>query len=149
MVGQGNQLPWHLPADLQHFKALTLFKPVLMGRKTYDSIGKLLPDRRNIIISHQKDFKIPGAEVFASLPLALNALRLEKEIMVIGGATIFEQTFPLADRLYLTIIHAKFEGDVFFPRWEETEWEPVSIESHKPDEKNRYAYTFLELRACH
>ncbi len=146
VIGKANQLPWHLPADLQHFKKITLGKPIIMGRKTYESIGRPLPGRRNVVISRQENFRVPGCDVFSSLVDALDALTHEPEVMVIGGANIFEQALPLADRLFLTIIHEDFEGDTFFPEWSEAEWKEVASETHEPDEKNVYSYTFLELR---
>jgi dihydrofolate reductase len=143
LIGNHNQLPWHLPADLAHFKALTLNKPIIMGRKTYESIGKLLPQRRNIIISRQQ-LLIPGAEVFASVEQALDILSSEQEVIIIGGAMIFQQTLPLAQKMYLTIIEHVFTGDAFFPDWDKKAWREVSYEFHEPDEKNKYPYYFSQ-----
>lgn len=145
IIGNNNQLPWHLPADLKHFKAITLNKPILMGRKTYDSIGKPLPNRRNIIISHQKALSIPGCEVFSSLEAALQSVSASEEVMIIGGESLFRMSLPLAHRLYLTIIDHEFEGDTVFPEWDENEWIEELSETHQPDEKNKYSYSFIEL----
>ena len=146
VIGHQNQLPWHLPADLQHFKRITLHKVVIMGRKTFDSIGRLLPERRNIILTRQADFQFEGAEVFHSLEQALSALNDEAEVMIIGGQAIFEQALPLANYLYVTYIDEEFVGDTYFPVWDEHEWQRVSEKTHAVDEKNRYPYRFVEYQ---
>lgn len=148
VIGKNNQLPWHLPADLKHFKDVTMGKPIIMGRKTYESIGKPLPGRRNIIISRQKNLTIPGCEIFYSMDSALTALKMSEEVMIIGGAMIFQAILPRVTHLYLTIIHHAFEGDVFFPKLVESEWQEVSREDHSPDEKNCFAYSFVEMVRC-
>ena len=141
VIGKNNQLPWHLPADLKHFKTITMGKPIVMGRKTYESIGKPLPGRRNIIISRGgKNYE--GCDVFSSVDDALYALSNEPEIMIIGGANLFSQTLSLAQRLYITEIDVVIDGDVFFPELHKEEWQIVSNEKHLPDEKNAYIYTF-------
>ncbi len=145
VIGKDNQLPWHLPADLAHFKAITMGKPIVMGRKTFESIGKPLPGRRNVVISRQNNRTIPGCEVFQSIDEALRALSEHDEVMIIGGANIFEQTLSLANKLYVTVIEAEFDGDAFFPTWDEKQWKIISDVSHEPDAKNSYAYRFLEL----
>ena len=145
VLGNNNQLPWHLPADLRHFKEITLGKPVIMGRKTYDSIGKPLPNRRNIVISRDPNLIIPGCEIVHSLDTAIQLAGNEQEIMIIGGGNIFMQTLPLAQRMYLTIINQDFVGDAYFPQWNETEWKIVERSDHLPDDKNPYAYSFLTL----
>lgn len=141
-IGKGNQLPWHLPADLLHFKKLTTGFPIIMGRKTFDSIGKVLPNRRNIVISRQPSLEVPGAEVTGSLQGALELCREENDIFIIGGAQIFEQALPLADCIYLTVIQHDFDADTFFPALDKKTWEESSICIHKPDEKNIYSYSF-------
>ncbi|OGT36712.1 MAG: dihydrofolate reductase [Gammaproteobacteria bacterium RIFCSPHIGHO2_12_FULL_38_14] len=141
LIGNHNTLPWHLPADLAYFKKMTMGKPVVMGRKTHESIGKPLPGRRNIVISSTKTFY--GCETFSSVEAALAALSSEKEIMVIGGKNIFEQFLPKAQRLYITKIDAEFSGDVYFPACDLSQWEQVTVEKHTPDEKNVYSYCFL------
>lgn len=145
VIGKDNKLPWHLPADLRHFKELTLGKPVIMGRKTYQSIGKPLPDRRNIIISRNTDLIIAGCEVVHSLAEAIQIAKDEKELMVIGGADIFAQTLPLAQCMYLTIIQQDFDGDAYFPKWNAAEWQILERSDHLPNEKNLFAYSFLTL----
>ncbi|GAB4346542.1 MAG: type 3 dihydrofolate reductase [Gammaproteobacteria bacterium] len=145
VIGCGNRLPWHLPADLKHFKAVTLGKPVVMGRLTYESIGRPLPGRRNIVISRDPDYRAEGCEVVDSLAGALEAACDAEEVMVIGGATIYQQALPQAGRLYLTLIDENFEGDAWFPAWRESEWRQVASESHAPDEANPHPYRFVVL----
>ena len=118
VMGCNNQLPWQMPADLQYFKKLTLNKPIVMGRKTYESIGRSLPMRRNIILTNDKQFVAEGCEIFHRSEDILIALRDEQEIMVIGGASLFEHWWLIADCLYITYIDGEFEGDVFFPEWD-------------------------------
>jgi len=144
-IGKQNQLPWHLPADLRHFKTITMGKPIVMGRKTYDSIGKPLPGRRNIVISRQKNLVLEGCDVFSSLEAAIDALRSEDEIMIIGGATIFTEALPLAQKMYLTLIDTEVDGDTFFPAWDEETWREIANEVHEADEKNSYRYKFVTL----
>ena len=147
VIGKNNQLPWHLPADLQHFKQITMGKPIIMGRKTFESIGKPLPGRNNIVISRNQQLSIPGCTVFHSIESALAAMKAEPEVMIIGGADLFLQALPLAHRIYLTVIDAEFEGDTFFPVLDAKVWTLVSEALHLPDEKNRYSYRFLVYRA--
>ncbi len=142
-IGINNRLPWHLPADLQHFKKLTLGKPIIMGRKTYESIGKPLPGRRNIVISRNPQFTAPGCEVVPSLEAALTLTDSVEEVMIIGGAQLIAETLPLADRLYLTLIHQDFEGDCFFPDWNPQQWQQINREDHPADAANPYAYSFI------
>ncbi|HKO88596.1 MAG TPA: dihydrofolate reductase [Burkholderiales bacterium] len=126
VIGRNNRLPWHLPADLKRFKQLTLGKPVLMGRKTYDSIidqlGKILPDRDNIVITRQADFHAPGCRVANSVREGLEIAGDADEIVVIGGGQIFEETLPIADRIYMTWVQAEVEGDAYFPHVDWDEW---------------------------
>lgn len=141
VIGRNNQLPWHLPADLKHFKALTMGKPIIMGRKTYESIGKALPGRRNIIISHQKNLKIENGEVFSSIEAALSALKTASEVMIIGGANLYQQFIDRAESIYMTVIDAEFEGDTFFPPLL-PQWKLLAEEKFLADDKNRYGYCF-------
>ncbi len=145
-IGKDNKLPWHLPADLKHFKTLTTGHSILMGRKTFDSIGKALPNRRNIVISRQQDLIVEGAEVVQSLQDAFKLCVDEKEVFVIGGAQIFEQSLPFADILYLTVIHHNFDADTFFPEIEKNTWIKESSIRHEADDKNIYSYTFIKYR---
>ena len=147
VIGKDNGLIWHLPADLRHFKQMTLGHPMLMGRKTFESIGKPLPGRTSIIITTQKDYAAEGCIVTHSLQAAIEqATQLDEEICIIGGAEIYRQALPLTDKIYLTRIHHSFEGDVFFPELKQEEWETVEQEHHEPDEKNKYSYSFFKLR---
>ena len=140
-LGINNQLLCHLSADLQHFKAITLGKPIIMGRGTFDSIGKPLPGRLNIVLSH-KTSAIAGVTVLNSLDQALTQTKEMPEIMIIGGAQLFKQTLGMADRLYLTRIHHQFKADVFFPFIDEKLWCCRQQEYRQHDEKNNYDMTF-------
>ena len=144
VIGRDNGLPWRLPADLQHFKRVTLGKPVLMGRKTWDSIGRPLPGRHNIVISRQPHLAIEGCTVVATVDQALDLTREQAEVMVIGGAEIFKQLLPRSERLYLTRVHAHVPGDVHLPDLG-ADWIERSREYHAADERNEYAYSFLIL----
>jgi dihydrofolate reductase len=146
VIGRGNRLPWHLPADLRHFKSLTVGKPVLMGRKTYESIGKALPGRMNIVLSRAADFSPGDCVVAKSLDDARRAAGASAALMVIGGADIYRQCLPLASRIHLTLVHARIEdGDTLFAAWRGKEWEASSCERHAADDKNAYAYSFITL----
>ncbi|MDQ0245514.1 dihydrofolate reductase [Bacillus fengqiuensis] len=144
VIGKDNKLPWHLPADLKYFKELTMGHPIVMGRKTYESIGRPLPGRENIVITRDKDYTAEGCTVIHSIS---EVKELEEkrndELFVIGGAEIFEQTFSIADRLYITMIEAVFEGDTYFPDFNEDEWVVVSKEKGVKDERNVYEHYFL------
>ncbi|WP_295794972.1 dihydrofolate reductase [Mucilaginibacter sp.] len=141
-IGKDNKLLWYLPNDLKHFKAITSGHTVIMGRKTYESVGKPLPNRRNIIITRQ-DIKIEGCEVVNSIKAALELCRTEREVFIVGGAEIYKQSLHLTDRIYLTVVHKQFEGDSFFPEIKKTDWLQVSREDHQPDEKNSLPYSFI------
>lgn len=136
VIGIDNRLPWHLPADLKHFKAVTLGKPIIMGRKTWDSLGRPLPGRLNLVVSRQAGLQLDGAEVFASLPAAIARAdewareRGVDELMLIGGAELYAQGLALAQRLYLTRVHLAPEGDAFFPEFAEGDWQLASREEH-------------------
>ena len=145
LIGSKNQLPWHLPADLAYFKKLTTGKSILMGRKTYDSIGRPLPNRRNIVITRNANISIPGCEVVSSIDHALELTKEDSEVMVIGGASLCEQLLPKVNRLYITKIDGEFEGDVFFPKYDDFDWLEVSCESHPKDNSNAYSYKFIVL----
>ncbi|MEK7218791.1 MAG: dihydrofolate reductase [Patescibacteria group bacterium] len=145
VIGKGGTLPWSLPNDLQFFREITRGKPMIMGRKTFDAIGRVLPDRQNIVVSREKE-TIPGCDVVTSLDeaLAMAGQSEAKEACVIGGGQIFQQTLPLADRVYLTRVHAVIEGgDTFFPPLSEAEWEEVSRDERPEDPRHLHAYTFL------
>ena len=145
-IGKDNQLLVHFPADLKRFKKITTGHTVIMGRKTFDSMGKALPNRRNIVISRQTDLKLEGAELTTSLEAALELSKNEEEDFVIGGAEIFRQALPLTDKIYLTQIHKSFQADTFFPTIQQAEWEVAEKEEHQPDEKNPFPYSYITYR---
>ncbi len=145
LIGKDNSLPWRLPADLAYFKKLTTGNTILMGRKTFDSIGRPLPNRRNIVITRTKNIEISGCEVVNSINDAIELTHHEAEVMVIGGANLYEQIMPYVDRLYITRIEAEFEGDAYFPSFDETEWLHVSVDSRQPDINNPHIYHFITL----
>lgn len=161
VIGNSGTLPWHLPADMKHFRALTEGCPVIMGRKTYESIlrlrsghsvGRPLPKRRNIVISRRAGFVVPDCELVGSLEEALRVVRTPhpSEVFIIGGGEIYRQAMPLADRIYLTRVHAMCEGDAFFPEVSGEEWKEVGREEHEADRENPHAYVFItyERRAA-
>ncbi|KAA8486353.1 dihydrofolate reductase [Arcticibacter tournemirensis] len=141
-IGKNNALPWHLPADLKYFKALTTGHTIIMGRKTFESIGKALPNRRNIVITRQ-DLKLSDAEVAHSLESAISLCNEDDDVFVIGGAEIFRLALPKANRLFITLIHHEFDTDTFLPEIERGTWKEVKREDKQPDDKNRFSYSFL------
>lgn len=145
VIGKDNGLPWHLPADLKRFKAITMGHPIIMGRKTYESIGKPLPGRNNIVVTRNPDFAAAGCTVVSSIDRALDAATGYDEAFCIGGAELFKEILPRADKVYLTLIDETFSGDVFFPELVEDEWIEVASEYHVPDEKNKFAYRYVVL----
>lgn len=145
VIGRDNTLPWHMPADLRHFRAVTLGKPVVMGRKTHESIGRPLPDRTNIVISRRAGYEAPGCIVLSSLEAAFERCRNSSEVMVIGGASVYRHAMPHAQRIYLTQIHQDFEGDSFFPEFEGSAWSETERSDHPADAKNPYPYSFIVL----
>ncbi len=144
-IGKNNQLLWHLPADLKHFKEITTGNTIIMGRKTFDSIGKPLPNRRSIVISRNTNLTIPGVEIVASLEKALELCKHDQEAFIIGGAEIYQQALPYATHIYLTRIHQKYEADTFFPAIDPSGWKELNSVTHLADEKNEVAYTFSEM----
>lgn len=144
VIGKDNQLIWHLPADLKRFKEITMGHSMLMGRKTFDSIGKPLPGRRSIVIT-RKNIEIPGCLVVHSIEQALENCKDEEEVFIIGGADIFKQTLSIADKIYLTIVHHCFEGDTYFPMIDEVIWKERNRIRFEADGKNPYAYSFILL----
>ena len=145
VIGDAGNLPWRLPADMKHFKATTMGKPIIMGRKTFDSIGKPLPGRENIVVSRNADFRAAGCKVVGSLMEAIEVTLMAEEAMVIGGAVIYERALPLTKRIYLTRVYSMFKGDAYFPDLTVGNWKQTSREDHDADEKNPYAYSFLQL----
>jgi dihydrofolate reductase len=142
VIGSGNQLPWRLPDDLKRFKALSLGKPVVMGRKTYDSIGRPLPGRLNIVVSRRGDLEIPGCTVVTSLTDAIAAAGAVAEIVIVGGADIYRQVLPQVQTIHLTRVHATVPGDVHFPELAANEWRELATEYHPADERHAHAFTF-------
>lgn len=145
VIGIDNRLPWNLPADMRWFRQQTTGKPVLMGRKTYDSIGRPLPNRRNIIISRDAALAIEGCEVVTGVEAALELCRDAAEVMIIGGASFYEQMLPRAERLYLTLVHADVAGDAHFPALNLNEWHVVERSDHGADSVNGFDYSFVIL----
>lgn len=146
VIGKNNQMPWHLPADLKHFKAITTGKPIIMGRKTFEAIGKPLPQRLNIVLTTNPDWSAAGVTVVHSWEQALLACDSATEVMVIGGAQLYEQTLPKATHLYLTFIDVEVEGDAFFPEWDGREWIEVDRTLLPADLNNQYAMEFVNLQ---
>jgi dihydrofolate reductase len=143
-IGKNNQLLWHLPADLKHFKNKTAGHTIIMGRKTFDSLGKPLPNRRNIVVTRQ-DITIPGCEVVKSVDDALALCKGESEVFIGGGAEIYKLAMDKTDKIYLTIVHKMFDADTFFPEIDFTQWVETEHEDHQPDEKNNLPYSFITL----
>nr|WP_253248134.1 type 3 dihydrofolate reductase [Gilliamella apicola] len=151
VIGLNNQMPWHLPADLAWFKKNTLNKPVIMGRKTFESIGRPLPNRHNIVISRQiepSDNKISNVSWVKSIDEAISLAQAQQpdEVFIIGGGNIYQQVLPLIDRLYLTHIDAELQGDTYFPDYLPEQWQVIYQQDHQTDEKNSYPYQFEILQ---
>lgn len=142
VIGKDNDLIWHLPADLKHFKNLTTGHHAIMGRKTYESIGRPLPNRTFIVITRNADYKAEGCIVVNSLEDGIKAVTNDDEAFIIGGAEIYRQALEHTDKIYLTRVHHEFEGDTYFPELRETEWKLAESRRMEPDEKNKYACSF-------
>lgn len=145
LIGAESRLPWRLSADLRRFKALTMGKPIIMGRKTHESIGRPLPGRVNVVVSANPDYRADGCTVCDSLQSALQAVDDHDEVFVIGGASLYEPVLLFADRIYLTEVHAALEGDTWFPSWDRSQWQELERSDHPPDERNEYPYSFVVL----
>ncbi len=146
VIGNHNKLPWHLPADLNYFKQVTLNKTIIMGRKTFESIGRPLPHRKNMIVTRDKNFKATACEIIYSIDdVIAMSQNNDEEFFLIGGAELFNQLLPHVKRLYLTLVHHTFEGDAFFPEIDFKEWNEISRVDYPADEKNAYSYSFLVL----
>ncbi len=143
-IGLADQIPWHLPAELQHFKQVTMGKTIVMGRKTWQAIGRPLPGRQNIVISRNPDFIAPGAVLSTSLSEAVDVAE-HQEIMVIGGGQLYALALPLAQRMVLTLIELEPQADTWFPRWDAAQWQQLSERFIKADDKNQHAYRITEL----
>lgn len=146
LIGEEGELPWHLPRDLKRFKEITMRKPILMGRKTHESIGKPLPGRENIVLTRNENFEAEGCRVVHTPEDALQMTGISgEEVMVIGGASVYAAFIDRADRMYLTVIHHVFEGDTYFPAFDPSPWVITSIDDHSPDDENPYPYSFYVL----
>lgn len=144
-IGRDNALPWRLPDDLKRFKALTMGKPLLMGRKTCESIGRALPGRTSLVLTRDRGWRFEGVVVVHSLGHALGWARDAEELVAIGGAEIFRLLMPFARRIYLTLVHAEIPGDTFFPDFDPTQWADVECHAYPADERNAYPFTFVTL----
>ena len=145
VIGINNTLPWRLPADLKHFRNLTTGHPVIMGRRNYESIGRPLPERDNIVLTRDNGYAAPGCKVVHTLEAALDAAHGAPHAFIIGGAEIYAQTMERVRRMYLTYVHATVEGDTFFPAFRADDWREIARERHEPDERHAYAYSFVTL----
>jgi dihydrofolate reductase len=147
VIGKNNQLPWHLPADLKHFKDITTGNAILMGRKTFESIGKPLPNRVNLILTRDAHYKKDGCITVYTLEDAKNVAKMEgkSHIFIIGGAEVYHQFISQIEKIYLTIVHGNIEGDAFFPALDMTQWREIERKTHAADDKNQYSYSFLTL----
>ena len=145
VIGKGNGMPWHLPADLAHFKRTTLGRPVIMGRRTWESIGRPLPGRRNLVVTRNAAYEAAGAEVVDSLEAAWRAVGDADEVFVIGGGQIYADALPGADRIYVTEIGEAIEGDTFFPDLDPDDWRETVLGEHAPDDRNAHRLRFRLL----
>ena len=150
VIGRDGDLPWRLSADLKRFKRLTMGHPILMGRKTLQSIGRLLPGRQTIVLTRNPEFEFPGAIVVHDWATAVAKASeaessKEPELFVVGGAEIYRLALPFVDRIHLTRVHAEIDGDTLFPELDDSQWQVVNEEDHKSDEKNEYDYSFATL----
>lgn len=145
VIGRDGELPWHLPDDLRNFKRVTTGKPIVMGRKTWESIGSPLPERRNIVVTRDPGYEAPGCDVVTTPEAALDAAAGADEIMIIGGNAIYGAFLPIADRIYLTRVHADVEGDARFPALDTTQWQQESTVHHSKDDRHAYAFDFTVL----
>ena len=145
VIGRDNALPWRLPADLAHFKKVTMGHPVVMGRRTYESIGKALPGRKNIVVTRNRAFQAPGCTVVTSLEDAWTAAGDAEEVCVIGGTSLFEEALPIADVIHLTEVEADVEGDTYFPYFDRSQWREKEITRQGADARHAYPIRILEL----
>lgn len=144
VIGKDGHLPWRLPDDLRHFKSITMGKPILMGRRTWESLGRPLPGRENLVLSRHAIEAPPGVRVYSSLTDALAACAGIEEVLVIGGAAVYAEALPLAQRLYLTEVHASVPGDAFFPPWDRSAWREMERIAHPADAEHLYAFSFTQ-----
>ncbi len=149
VIGRDNELPWHLPADLKRFKALTMGKPMLMGRKTFESIGKPLPGRTSVVLTRSRDWQREGVITVGSIEEAIQRVGDVPELVVIGGAEVFRLALPYTQRIHLTRVHAQISGNTKIPPLDPDEWREVERSSHPADERHAYAMTFVTLERAH
>lgn len=145
VIGKNNKLPWNLPADLRRFKELTLGKPIIIGQRTFESIGRSLPERKNIILSQEENFRPKNCLVVHSIEEALKAAGNAPEVMICGGVSVYKQFLPLAHKMYLTLIDENFDGDAYFPEFNWKDWQEIERIENQPNKKNPYRYTFITL----
>jgi len=145
LIGDGDRLPWRLPADMRRFRALTMGKPIIMGRRTHASIGKALPGRRNIVLSRNRGYRAPGCEVVADLAQGLLCCADAPELMIIGGAQLYSEALPRAQRMYLTLLDGSFEGDTWFPEYDRNQWREIHRENFSAGADAPCAYSFVDL----
>lgn len=146
VIGHQGGIPWRLPADMQHFKRTTMGKPILMGRKTWESLPGVLPGRRNIVMTRNQGYVAQGAEVVSGIERAIEITPEVSELMIMGGQQLYQQFLPIANTIYLTEIDADFEGDAYFPEFAPDEWEITTEQRCEPDERNNYSYSFKTYR---
>jgi dihydrofolate reductase len=149
VIGRDNGLPWRLPEDLRRFKATTMGKPLLMGRRTFESIGRPLPGRTNLVLTRHRDWRAAGTTAVNSVEEALTVAGAAPELMVIGGAEVYRLVMPFARRIYMTHVHADVPGDTYFPDFDPTQWADVACEAFPADERNPYGLTFVTLERRH
>ena len=145
VIGRDNQLPWRLPDEIAYFKRVTMGHPIVMGRRTYESIGKPLPGRQNIVVTHDRAYKAPGCTVVGSLAEAWEAAGDAAEVCVIGGTSLFRESLPIADRIHLTLVEAEVAGDTYFPEFDRGEWRETEVMRHAADERHAYPFRILLL----
>ena len=143
-IGLDGQMPWHLPRELKHFKETTMGKPIVMGRKTFESIGRALPGRQNLVVTRNSQFDAPGCDMAGSLEEAVE-LAVGEEVMIIGGGQLYAEALPLADRMVLTLVDSMPEADTWFPRWDDADWNEVACRDEAPDDRNPHAYRVIEI----
>lgn len=146
VIGRDGTLPWHLPGDLQQFKRITMGKPIILGRRTHESIGRALPGRKNIVVTHNREYIAPGCEIATSLQSALELARPAEVAFVIGGAALYAEALPLATLLYITEVHGEVEGDVRFPAFDRNDWREISRADQPADAKHALAHSFVAYR---
>jgi len=145
LIGDGDRLPWRLPADMRRFRALTMGKPIIMGRRTHESIGSALPGRKNIVLSRDPAFESPGCVVVGDLDAALSIYADADELMVIGGAQLYAEAIPRTHRMHLTLLDGSFNGDTWFPDYDPRQWREISREDHPADADSPCTFSFVDL----